>query len=374
MKRLRFLNKSSSWRRALVVNALLSPLIDNRFVPYPNRIVLIVTRRCNSRCRMCNIWQDKDSTALSLEQIEFIFTRNDFSFVQALTLTGGEPTMRVDLPQLFEIALQRLPNLERVLLATNGLNTSRAVEHVRCMLETLDIKPNRVRCFQVQVSLDGVGEVHDEMRGVPDFFRHTQNTLAELKKLQSHFPRLDLRISCVLVPYNLPCVESLDAFARQQDIPISYSPVVLAGEYYNNQGQASDLLFSAESKAIAQRLFERLSTEDETSFRFYYRDVAQMLQGRPRYRRCMMGFYSFVLECDGIVYHCPTSEEIGLGNLLTDSFEDVWFGEQANAVRRQVRTQNCSTCPAACYPSPINVLELADMVWRQKITRGSSRQ
>jgi MoaA/NifB/PqqE/SkfB family radical SAM enzyme len=322
---------------------------------------------------MCNTWQDRRDTALSLEQIEHIFAHNDFSFVLGLTLTGGEPTTRADLPQLFEIVLERLPNLEHVLLATNGLNTSRAVEHTRRMLETLESEPNRVFCFQVQVSLDGVSEVHDTLRGVPNFFQNVQNTLSQLQELQDRFPKLRLRISCVLIPYNLPYVESLATFARQVNIPISYSPAILAGEYYNNLGQASELLFSGEDRAMAQRFFERLSKEDETGFRFYYRDVVQMLQGKPHRRRCMMGVYDFVIECDGVVYHCPTFEKIGLGNLLTDSFENVWFGEQANAVRRQVRALYCPTCPSACYPAPINALELAELVWLQKLKWRPSR-
>jgi MoaA/NifB/PqqE/SkfB family radical SAM enzyme len=325
---------------------------------------------------MCNIWKDKGASSLSLEQIDHIFSRNDFSFVQALALTGGEPTMRADLPQLFEILLERLPNLERVLLATNGLNTSRTLEHVHRMLETLANKPNRVFCFHAQVSLDGVGEVHDTMRGVPGSFQKVQATLSQLRALQDRFPVLRLRSGCVLVPYNLPFVESLDAFAEKEGISICYSPAILADTYFNNLDQAGELVFNGKSRVAARQLFERLGQRDETNFCFYYRDVANMLQDRPRGRRCMMGFYNFVLEHDGTVYPCPTYEKTGFGNLLTDSFEDLWFGERANEVRRQVRAQYCPTCSSTCYPSPINALELAQMVWRQKIKgrlRGPSR-
>jgi radical SAM protein with 4Fe4S-binding SPASM domain len=75
----------------------------------------------------------------------------------------------------------------------------------------------------------------------------------------------------------------------------------------------------------------------------------------------MMGFYGFILECDGNVYPCFNGEQASLGNLMTNTFEDIWFGEQATKVRRQLRVSRCSTCPETTYPLPINVLEVIEM-------------
>jgi MoaA/NifB/PqqE/SkfB family radical SAM enzyme len=259
--------------------------------------------------------------------------------------------------------------LEHLLLATNGLSTQRVIKHVTQLLETLNATDNRVRTFDVQVSLDGVGEVHDRIRGIPGFFQRVQGTLAGLRALQERFPRLKLRLSTVLVPDNMSQADALDAFARQHNLPIYYSPVILSGEYYCNLQSTDGLLFSDQQSSHIQHFLERLGQEDQTSLRFYYQDMARMMQGHPRGRRCMMGFYGCVLEHDGNLYPCVNCEQHSLGNLLTDSFEDVWFGERAAQVREQLRASCCPTCTSMCYPLPINALEVVQAGWRRRIAR-----
>ena len=78
-----------------------------------------------------------------------------------------------------------------------------------------------------------------------------------------------------------------------------------------------------------------------------------MIQGRSRSRRCMMGFFGFVLEHDGGVYPCVNCEDASFGNLLHEPFEQVWFGRQANEARRQLRASCCSTCTSMCYVQPV---------------------
>jgi len=63
--------------------------VDHQRLPYPYRMTLIVTRQCNSRCQMCNIWQQKDLPQLSLEQFKTIVQQNDLWFLRSVTLTAA---------------------------------------------------------------------------------------------------------------------------------------------------------------------------------------------------------------------------------------------------------------------------------------------
>jgi MoaA/NifB/PqqE/SkfB family radical SAM enzyme len=372
LKKLTLLNKLGTLNTISTVGSILSPIIDNRFVPYPYFLTFVVTHRCNSRCQMCNLWKEKESPILSLDEIEDIFSHNDFSFVRSITLTGGEPTMRADLPDLFRIVLSHLLNVEHLFLAVNGLTPQRTVNHVTRMLETLRKFERDVRILEVQISLDGVGEVHDAIRGVPGAFERVKDTLNELQILQKKFSLLSLRLSCVVMPYNLPHIGALETFAESQHLPISYSPIVLAGDYYNNLQDAKNLMFSREERVMAMNFFKRLSQEEQTSARFYYEDMAQMLQGNSRLRRCMMGFYGCVIEHDAEVYPCVNCESQSFGNLLSDSFERIWFGERATQVRENLRVSCCPSCTSLCYPLPVNFYEVAMTSWRKWQKRFSS--
>jgi radical SAM protein with 4Fe4S-binding SPASM domain len=347
------------------VGSVLAPVVDNRFVPIPHIMMFAVTRRCNSRCRMCNIWQETEAPDPSLREIERLLAENDFSSMRSLTLTGGEPVLRVELPQIFEAALEAMPRLEHILLATNGLATRRTVEQVRQMLEALAARRHRVRRFDVQISLDGLGQVHDAIRGVAGAFDRVQDTLDRLQALEGRFPLLRRRLSCVLLPDNLPHVDALHDYARRQGMQIHYSPAVVSGEYYGNVDGGEGLLLTGEHREAARKFFERLSREDQTSLRFYYQDMAGMMEGRPRGRRCMMGFYGFVLEHDGRVYPCVNCERRPFGDLRSESFEEAWFGPQANEARRELRQRCCPTCTSMCYTQAVNLWEMVETSWRR---------
>jgi radical SAM protein with 4Fe4S-binding SPASM domain len=329
---------------------------------------------------MCLIWKEKDSPFLSLDAVERIFSQNDFSFLRSITLTGGEPTLRADLPELFAIVLKAAPAAEHVLLATSGLNTRRTIEYVTRALETMESRHPRVRRFDVQISLDGIGEVHDTVRGIPGFFGKVQDSLAGLREVQKRFPRLNLLLSCVLMPYNLPHVASLREFAQRESLTIRYSPVVISETYYNNLHGVGSLNLPGAAVSPAREFFEQLGREDPTSVRFYYQDMAGMVQGKRRARRCMMGFFGFVLEHDGQVYPCVNCEGASFGSLLSEPFEKIWFGDGAEAARGRLRASCCPTCTSMCYTQPVNALELLEVKrrrWRQVHSRrsgGSSQQ
>jgi MoaA/NifB/PqqE/SkfB family radical SAM enzyme len=307
---------------------------------------------------MCYLWREKESPHLSLEQFVSIFERNDFSFIRSVVLTGGEPTLRADLPDLFKLILAHMPKLEHVQLATNGLNTERTIADVIQMAEAWEDATVRSARFDVQISLDGLGEVHDMMRGIPGFFDHVCETLDQLQWLRSQFPWLVPRLSCVVTPYNLPHLEALHTFAEQRDLPIHYNPAVISDAYYANSETNSDLVFDPSEIDTAREFFQRLAGEEASGLRFYYQDMAQMFYSGLRKRRCMMGFYGFVLEHMGDIYPCVNCEHKKFGNLLIDSFESVWFGDQAAEVRDYTAENCCPSCTSGCLSLPVGIAEM----------------
>jgi len=367
MLKLSLLSRLGSLRVISIAGSILTPIIDHRLVPYPYMMTFVTTRRCNSRCKMCNIWRDKTSPFLSLDQIDHIFRRNNFSFVRILTLTGGEPSLRPDLPEVLKIIGTYCPNLELIQLATNGLRPAYILEQVRQMLNWVEAELKSVYRFDVQVSLDGIGEIHDWVRGVPGSFQRVLETLERLIALKSDFPKLGIRLSTVVVPHNLPYLEVLQAFASERGLPISFSPVILSREYYSNLQNRDALSFPADQDVQVANFFNRLSQQEQSNLRYYYKDIGYMLLGRTRQRQCMMGFYGFVLEHDGNIYPCVNCENHSFGNLLHIPFEEAWFGAHATSVRQQLRQECCPMCSSLCYPLPVNLLEVIDLWWRQKV-------
>jgi len=82
---------------------------------------IIVTYRCNARCRMCNIWKHptKPDEEIKPETLEKL-PRLDFCNV-----TGGEPFLRDDILDIVDVIKKKS---NRVVISTNGYLTDRILK------------------------------------------------------------------------------------------------------------------------------------------------------------------------------------------------------------------------------------------------------
>jgi MoaA/NifB/PqqE/SkfB family radical SAM enzyme len=340
-----------------------TPLVNRGIIPVPSpfSLTFIVTMRCNSRCTMCNIWNTNEREELSLDEVRRIFKENDFSPLSSLTLTGGEPTLRKDLPELLEIIVDACPRLRQVTLATSGLNTNRTIELVKACLKVISLNEN-VKRFTVQVSVDGVGELHDRIRGIPGYFKRVIETLRLLKDLAVENKKLALKLSSTIQPANVESVAGTQEFAKELGLPIRFGALVFSSSYYQNNDTIGSLNYTPEQAKQAAAFFSKLADEEAGSnLKFYYRDAAKMVFGAQRSKVCMMGYYGFVLEHDGAVYPCVNCETKAFGNLREQSFGKIWKRPDAKQLRQDIRANCCTTCASICYSLPGNVVEVIDV-------------
>jgi|SoiMethySBSTD1v2_1073268.scaffolds.fasta_scaffold154624_3 MoaA/NifB/PqqE/SkfB family radical SAM enzyme len=133
-------------------------------------LFLFVTSRCNSLCRTCFYFDKLNSRDdLSFDQIRRISeTAPPF---RKLWLSGGEPTLR---PELGEIVTMFVRNngIRNVNLPTNGLMPDKLFAAVdKIIAEAPDT------AIDVNFSLDGLANTHDAIRGVPNNFVRTLETI-----------------------------------------------------------------------------------------------------------------------------------------------------------------------------------------------------
>ena len=352
-------DKLPSLSAITVAASVVTPYVNRNLITHPFLMTVVVTHRCNSRCIMCNLWEEKKSPMLSLDDYSYIF-RKPFPFIRGLTLTGGEPTLRSDLPEIFEIVSSACTNLEHVQVASHGMNTERTLEMVELIARNIALHKPKIRHFSVQISLDGLGEAHERVRRIPNSFEKICKTLDGIQDLAQYYPMLDAKLSCVVMPQNLDQVEPLRSFAAQRGLQIYFSPAVISGTYYRNLQDTSAIGFVSgqELNGEAKEVFANLAEVEKSNLNFYYSDMVSMLDGETRQRKCMQGFFAFILEHTGDIYPCVNWEQQSFGNLLTQDFDDIWFGERAYIARQALHETGCPSCPALCYTLPVNPKEL----------------
>src|ERR671918_2930053 len=151
----------------------------------PTVLHVNVNLRCNTACVMCNIWELKSPHELSLEQFEAIFSDPVYSRVEYVILAGGEPTLRNDLPEIVEVMHKHMPRLKKLMIPSNVINrVSVQRQFPRIARYCAD---HHIR-LTLAVSLDGIGETHDKVRGVRGAYAKVMESIGFMKQLQKEVP------------------------------------------------------------------------------------------------------------------------------------------------------------------------------------------
>jgi putative heme d1 biosynthesis radical SAM protein NirJ1 len=205
-------------------------------------VVWNCTRTCNLRCRHCYTASDhRVYEQMSTDEARvFIDDLAEFN-VPVLLISGGEPLLREDLPEL--IAYARARGI-RVTLSTNGvlITKTRAAE-----LKELGVS-------YVGVSLDGPERINDEFRGRRGAFAAA---LAGLRHCLAAGQKVGLRFT--LNRHNHLYLDDIFALAERENIPrICFYHLVYSGRG-SAMAEAEDLS-RAESRAALDAIIRR--TED----------------------------------------------------------------------------------------------------------------
>ncbi|MFM6026612.1 MAG: radical SAM protein, partial [Dolichospermum sp.] len=171
---------------------------------------------CNCRCQMCNIWQQKFDYQITPSELEKALSNPLFSEVKTIGVNGEEPTLRKDLAELVDILFRKLPKLSNISLITNSLNSSQVTERIT---EIGQVIKSHNGLLDVMVSLDGVGEVHDRVRGRKGNF---ENAVKVIDFIQNNELVSSYRLGCTVIKENIYGVDDLLEFALSKDIYIKY--------------------------------------------------------------------------------------------------------------------------------------------------------
>lgn len=126
---------------------------------------VIVTYRCNAKCNMCNRYKEP---SLPEEEIT-IETIRKLPQMYFTNITGGEPFTRTDLK---EIVRELYKKSDRIVISTNGFYTDRIIDLCKEFPE-----------IGIRISIEGLEETNNEIRGLPDGFNRGYSTLEKLVKM-----------------------------------------------------------------------------------------------------------------------------------------------------------------------------------------------
>ena len=326
----------------------------------PITLTFSVTNRCQSHCKTCLIWKlyekqpDLAQKELSLEEIERIFKR--IGSIVFFNISGGEPFLRDDLPEIVALALAHLrPSI--VHIPTNGLMPERIERQVREMLEHIRRKSPDVK-LSVKPSLDGLDEQHDEIRGVPGNFDKVMETIKRLRPLSDGFSQFVLEVGTVISRLNIDSIDKIASFVHSLGIESYRSELAETRTELANKD--ADITPSPDEYERAINVFKGHTIEGLRgkmrytrmleSMRLVYYDLAlRTLRERRQVIPCFAGISNAHLDPYGNVWPCCTlADDASLGNLREAGYDfwKVWHSKKADEVRASIRRGDCF-CPLA---------------------------
>jgi MoaA/NifB/PqqE/SkfB family radical SAM enzyme len=295
----------------------------------PRWLFFATTEKCNSRCQHCNIWQNKsDNIPLSPGEISKILKSDTFRGVEYILNTGGEPTLRSDLKELFMSEHSALPKAG-LQLSTNGLLPDRTIDLVKYLIE-------KGICIDIGTSLDGTGENHDFIRGVKGNFNKVDRLLGELVEIKKSNPdKLSISIGFTLSALSLAQLPDVRKYLCEN---YGIEPSVLwyneASFYDNFGGKAAK---KEDMIEIVQALEPQILGGLELKEMWL-----RWLRGKPIKFPCFAMNTFCVLKSNGDVVPCLTLWDVKAGNVRENTPEEVWNSKSANEARKIVK--NCAGC------------------------------
>jgi len=293
----------------------------------PYRMDLALTYRCNNNCDHCYNARPRRHPELNTADWKRILDRLWDLGIPHIVFTGGEPTLRPDLPELIAHAER---NGQITGINTNGRKLKDAA-YVQTLVDAgLD---------HVQITLESHDPaVHDQMVRASGAWQDTTAGIRNVLKT-----RLYVMTNSTLLRWNAPGLSDTLQFLAELGLPtIGLNALIYSGRGINvgtglPEADLPPLLEMA--RAATERAGQRLIWYTPTQYCHF--DPMQLELG---VKGCTAALYNMCVEPDGAVIPCQSYYQ-PLGSLLDDSWETIWQHPLAVSLReRQNLPVDCLAC------------------------------
>jgi radical SAM protein with 4Fe4S-binding SPASM domain len=287
---------------------------------------------------------------LSLEEIEKI----SFSMGKLLWLafSGGEIFLRNDIVEITKVFYERnKPAI--ILFPTNGLLTDVINEKIEAILQHC-----KRSTIVIKLSLEGMEDLHDSIRGMKGSFQKTMQTYSALKELLAAYPNFELGINTVFSSANQDHMDEIIEFVsglkgiKTHTVSLIRGSVsdtelknIEAGKYLetinklssNLKGKSSSIYrFSGAKLKAAQDILQRSL-------------IYETLKKKKQLIPCYAGRLNLVLTETGDVFPCEsfTGE---MGNVRDNNYDlmRIARNDETQGILRSIQERNCY-CTHECY-------------------------
>jgi MoaA/NifB/PqqE/SkfB family radical SAM enzyme len=315
-------------------------VLRNLIQKRPILVIFDVTKRCNQRCSMCNIWKKGDSkNEMDLSEIDSSLRKLKKFGVGYAFVQGGDPLMRQDIKK---IVLLCLKHSIKPTIITNGI----ALNH--SMLSFFSNLP-----CNLSISLDTLDrKVYKKIRGVDCMDLVLKNIdLASRYKRKGNWS-----MTSTVTQINYGEIEKLHKFAESKGFMYAIRPYIYT---LNKAGRTDDVLVYKNKKEIIgvfKRMYKKTRKTNFLASLVYKAHIGYLKHGAVG--RCDAMERSFLLQENGSFSPCVEYPDI-IFNKKDQSLEKNFIRK-----KRKMEKMICKCCVES--PCFYNDAREIGVIWRSK--------
>ncbi|MDE3108316.1 MAG: radical SAM protein [Acidobacteriota bacterium] len=296
--------------------------VSPKFLPQVARPLaahIKLTENCQARCISCDYWKSRWQDAISTDRAISLLDEIHASGITGLRFTGGEPLLRRD---FFEIMRRAdASRFEKIIVQTNGL-----------LLKKLHREINDSPITKIAVSIDGLRDTNDQIRGIRGYFDLGVEGIRLLRDKE-------VVLSVTLNRLSAGELEGLAAAASEVGAQLEFN--ILSRSLYFLANADLEAMWPAKADVIKIAKFlrdtiHRAEYEIDYITRYYNREK---LAEPP----CVLGYLQvFVLSNGDILTGCYPLKPVG--NILKDHLADILASDEYMRQSEAMVRRECPGC------------------------------
>jgi radical SAM protein with 4Fe4S-binding SPASM domain len=295
----------------------------------PLRMDLALTFRCQNDCIHCYAGGPHETSEISTEQWKKVISKLNEIGVFILTFTGGEPTLRDDLPELLSYAQNKG-------LVTGLISNGRKLKdktYVNLLEKSgLDF---------VQITLEShIPQVHDKMTKEKGSWKETVEGIKNAVRSQIY-----VSTNSTLSKHNsVDFITTIDYIKELGVDAFGCNSLIYSGKAPNASQEFA--LTTDELKTLIPQIRDKAQI---IGLKFLWYTPTQYCEFDPvqlglGLKSCTAAMINACVGPNGDVYPCQSYFE-SLGNILTESWDKIWHHPLAEKLRgRKYAPQKCDDC------------------------------
>jgi len=241
-------------------------------------------------------------------------------------ITGGETFIRKDLP---DIVRELYKKTDRIVISTNGYFTDRIIDLCKEFPKV-----------GIRISIEGLQETNDQIRGIPDGFNRGYSTLQKLVEMGHPDVGFGMTVQ------DMNCQDLVPLYELANDLNMEFATATLHNSFYfrKTTNKIDDKKKVAESFEELINLLLKSKSPKKWARAYFNHGLINYIYDQPRLLPCDMGSNAFFVDPFGDVIPCNgMTVKQSMGNLHEKSFDEIWNSEQAMKVRQCVKNcdKNC---------------------------------